>query len=135
LLGDIHKFQRLQEHSVNYNKPVILYAGSMIQQNHGEELKGHGFVFWDLKTKAFKHFELVNDYGFYTVEVNKGKLVTDFSDIPKKARLRMKCMESVATEVKSALSKVREVCEVTEVSYVRVDDVSSNNIINNNDVF
>ena len=42
LLGDIHKFQRLQEHSINYNKPVILYAGSMIQQNHGEALEKHG---------------------------------------------------------------------------------------------
>ena len=130
LLGDIHKHQVLER-----GETTIVYAGSLIQQNHGEELKGHGFVFWDLKSKAFKHFEVVNDYGFYTVEVNKGKLVTDFSDIPKKARLRMKCMESVATEVKSALSKVREVCEVTEVSYVRVDagDVSSKNIINNTD--
>ena len=127
LLGDIHKHQVLER-----GDTTIVYAGSLIQQNHGEELKGHGFVFWDLKSKAFKHFEIINDYGFYTVEVNKGKLITDCSDIPKKARLRMKCMESVATEVKSALSKIREICEVTEVSYVRVDagDISSKNIIN-----
>lgn len=127
LLGDIHKHQVLER-----GDTTIVYAGSLIQQNHGEELKGHGFVYWDLKSKAFKHFELINDYGFYTVEVNKGKLITDCSDIPKKARLRMKCMESVATEVKSALSKIREICEVTEVSYVRVDagDISSKNIIN-----
>lgn len=127
LLGDIHKHQVLER-----GETTIVYVGSLLQQNHGEELKGHGFVYWDLKSKAFKHFEVVNDYGFYTVEVNKGRLVTDLSDIPKKARLRMKCMESVATEVKSALSKIREVCEVTEVSYVRVDagDLSSTNIIN-----
>ena len=127
LLGDIHKHQVLER-----GDTTIVYAGSLIQQNHGEELKGHGFVFWDLKSKAFKHFEIINDYGFYTVEVNKGKLITDCFDIPKKARLRIKCMESVATEVKSALSKIRETCEVTEVSYVRVDagDISSKNIIN-----
>ena len=133
LLGDIHRYQILQQYNNIEEKPVIVYAGSTIQQSHGEELKGHGFVYWDLKTKAFKHFEVANDYGFYTVEVNKGKLVTDISDIPKKVRLRMKCCESVATEVKSVLSKIREISEVVDISYVRVDSLvsQSKNIIDN----
>jgi len=133
LLGDIHRYQILQQYNNIEEKPVIVYAGSTIQQSHGEELKGHGFVYWDLKTKAFKHFEVPNDYGFYTVDVNKGKLATDISDIPKKVRLRMKCCESVATEVKSVLSKIREISEVVDISYVRVDSLvtQSKNIIDN----
>ena len=133
LLGDIHRYQILQQYNNIEENPVIVYAGSTIQQSHGEELKGHGFVYWDLKTKAFKHFEVPNDYGFYTVDVNKGKLVTDISDIPKKVRLRMKCCESVATEVKSVLSKIREISEVVDISYVRVDSLvtQSKNIIDN----
>ena len=128
LLGDIHRHQVL-----NQSDPIIVYVGSLIQQNHGEELKGHGFVFWDLKTKVFKHFEIPNDYGFYTAEISKGKLLTDISDMPKKARLRLKCFESVATEVKSVLSTIREKSDVTEVAYVRVDspNSSSSNIIDN----
>jgi len=127
LLGDIHRHQVLKP-----SEPTIVYVGSLIQQNHGEELKGHGFVFWDLKTKVFKHYEVPNDYGFYTAEINKGKLITDISDIPKKARLRLKCFESVATEVKSILSSIREKSDVTEVSYVRVDSPHSfSNIIDN----
>jgi DNA repair exonuclease SbcCD ATPase subunit/DNA repair exonuclease SbcCD nuclease subunit len=128
LLGDIHRHQVLSQ-----SDPIIVYVGSLIQQNHGEELKGHGFVFWDLKTKVFKHFEIPNDYGFYTAEISKGKLLTDISDIPKKARLRLKCFESVATEVKSVLSTIREKSDVTEVAYVRVDspNASSSNIIDN----
>ena len=128
LLGDIHRHQVLSQ-----SDPIIVYVGSLIQQNHGEELKGHGFVFWDLKTKVFKHFEIPNDYGFYTAEISKGKLLTDISDMPKKARLRLKCFESVATEVKSVLSSIREKSDVTEVAYVRVDspNSSSNNIIDN----
>ena len=127
LLGDIHRHQVL-----NASEPTIVYVGSLIQQNHGEELKGHGFVFWDLKTKVFKHYEIPNDYGFYTAEISKGKLLTDISDIPKKARLRLKCFESVATEVKSVLSSIREKSDVTEVSYVRVDSQNtSSNIIDN----
>jgi DNA repair exonuclease SbcCD ATPase subunit/DNA repair exonuclease SbcCD nuclease subunit len=127
LLGDIHRHQVL-----NPSEPTIVYVGSLIQQNHGEELKGHGFVFWDLKTKVFKHYEIPNDYGFYTAEISKGKLLTDISDIPKKARLRLKCFESVATEVKSILSLIREKSEVTDVTYVRVDSLNtSSNIIDN----
>jgi DNA repair exonuclease SbcCD nuclease subunit len=128
LLGDIHRHQVLSQ-----SDPIIVYVGSLIQQNHGEELKGHGFVFWDLKTKIFKHFEIPNDYGFYTAEISKGKLLTDISDMPKKARLRLKCFESVATEVKSVLSTIREKSDVTEVAYVRVDspNSSSSNIIDN----
>lgn len=133
LLGDIHRYQILQQYNSIEEKPVIVYAGSIIQQSHGEELKGHGFVYWDLKTKAFKHFEIQNDCGFYTIDVNKGKLVTDISDIPKKVRLRMKCYESVATEVKSVLSKIREISEVMDISYVRVDSLvtQNKNIIDN----
>jgi len=128
LLGDIHRHQVLSQ-----SDPIIVYVGSLIQQNHGEELKGHGFVFWDLKTKVFKHFEIPNDYGFYTAEISRGKLLTDISDMPKKARLRLKCFESVATEVKSVLSTIREKSDVTEVAYVRVDspNSSSSNIIDN----
>ena len=127
LLGDIHRHQVL-----NPSEPTIVYVGSLIQQNHGEELKGHGFVFWDLKTKVFKHYEIPNDYGFYTAEISKGKLLTDISDIPKKARLRLKCFESVATEVKSILSLIREKSDVTDVTYVRVDSLNtSSNIIDN----
>ncbi|MFN9981142.1 MAG: hypothetical protein ACK53Y_14545, partial [bacterium] len=51
MLGDIHKHQILQEFDDNENKPIIVYAGSMIQQNHGEELKGNGFLMWDLNRK------------------------------------------------------------------------------------
>lgn len=76
LLGDIHRHQVLSQ-----SDPIIVYCGSLIQQNHGEDLKGHGFVFWDLKTKVFKHFEIPNDYGFYTAEINKGNLTTDISNM------------------------------------------------------
>ncbi len=125
LLGDIHKHQVLQQYDDVADKPVMVYCGSIIQQNHGESLKGHGFVYWDLKSKAFKHFEITNSYGFYTVEINKGKLLTDITDIPKKARLRLNCFESVATEVKSVLSNLRSSSEIVEVSYVRIDNTST----------
>ena len=122
MLGDIHKHQVLQEYDESENKPVIVYAGSMIQQNHGEELKGHGFLMWDLKRKLFKHYELKNDYGFYTIEINKGKLVTDITDIPKKVRIRTLCYESIPSQVKEIINEVKNKCDIIETTFNRVDE-------------
>lgn len=59
LLGDIHKRQFLA--------PNIAYPGSLIQQNHGEELS-HGFLKWDLETKKAEYIPVENDYSFITLE-------------------------------------------------------------------
>lgn len=134
MLGDIHKHQILQEYNHADDKPVIVYCGSLLQQDHGEELLGHGFVYWELKSKKFVHVEIPNDYGFYTIEVNKGVLSTDINNIPKKAKLRIKCTESIPSEIKSVLSDIRNVSNITEVSYIRVDEAAYNkNIIDATD--
>ena len=135
MLGDIHKHQILQEYDDNESLPVVVYAGSMIQQNHGEELKGHGFIMWDLKRKLFKHYELVNEYGYYTVEVDKGQLITDISNIPKKSTLRVICRESIPSQVKEILNDIKTKSTLIETTYVRADDVSKDTILNSGKVF
>jgi DNA repair exonuclease SbcCD nuclease subunit len=46
LLGDIHRYQVLQE-----SNPVIVYSSSLIQQNHGESLRNHGWCLWNVGAK------------------------------------------------------------------------------------
>ncbi len=121
LLGDIHKKQDLQHFDYKTSKPAIHYPGSMIQQNHGESMDGHGFSLWDLKSKTYVHTNIPNDYGFFTVEINKGKLVTDLTNIPKKARVHVKCFESVTSEVKSIVSEIKGSSSIDEISYERID--------------
>jgi len=135
MLGDIHKHQILQEYDEHENKPVIVYAGSMIQQNHGEDLKGHGFLMWDLKRKVYKHYELQNDYGFYTVEINKGKLISDISQIPKKATLRVICRESIPSQVKEVINEIKETCTLVETTYVRGDEISNDLTLKSGQIF
>jgi DNA repair exonuclease SbcCD nuclease subunit len=135
MLGDIHKHQILQEYDEHKNKPVIVFVGSMIQQNHGEDLKGHGFLMWDLKNKIYKHYELQNDYGFYTVEINKGKLISDISQIPKKATLRVICRESVPSQVKEVINEIKEVCTLVETTYVRGDEISNDLTLKSGQIF
>lgn len=120
LLGDIHKKQDLQFYENLLSKPAIHYPGSMIQQNHGESIDGHGFSLWDLATKTYIHTNIPNDYGFFTVEVNKGKLVTDLTNIPKKARVHIKCFESVISEVKAVVADIKKSSLIDEISYGRV---------------
>jgi DNA repair exonuclease SbcCD ATPase subunit len=115
----------MKNYLIRKKTPAIVYAGSLIQQNHGEDISGHGYVIWNLKTKAFKQIDIDNDYGFYTIDIANGKLVTDVSNIPRKVRLRVRCFESVATEVKSIISELKKVCEIIETTYVRVESNAS----------
>jgi len=121
LLGDIHKKQDMQDYAPDDHKPCIHYVGSMIQQNHGEGLRGHGYSMWDLKTRTYQFHELKNDFGYFTVNVNKGQLTTDLKDLPKKVRLRLKCYDSIASEVKKVIADIKEMAFVVETAYVRMD--------------
>jgi DNA repair exonuclease SbcCD ATPase subunit len=117
LLGDIHKMQILQDLSMldGYeNKPVIHYCGSLIQQNHGEDLQGHGYTFWDLKTRCGQHFDIPNEYGYFTIKIDKGEIRTDLTNIPKKARVRLSCFESLPTETKAAIKEIKKVTTLVE---------------------
>ena len=121
MLGDIHKRQDMQDADLDHFKPCIHYVGSLIQQNHGEGLHGHGYSLWDLQTHTYKFTEVKNDYGYFTIEIHKGLLATDLTNLPKKVRLRMKCYESVASEVKKVLADIKMKTQVVETAYVRMD--------------
>lgn len=82
LLGDIHKYQYLDE------RKRICYPGSLLQLNHGETLHNHGVLVWDLKTFETKLHEIENDYGFCTITIRKNKIVKAPNQIPKKPRMR-----------------------------------------------
>jgi DNA repair exonuclease SbcCD ATPase subunit/UDP-2,3-diacylglucosamine pyrophosphatase LpxH len=121
LLGDIHKKQDMQDYAPDEYKPCVHYVGSMIQQNHGEELKGHGYSLWDLNTRHYEFHELKNEVGYFTVDIHKGQVTTDLSELPTHVHLRLKCFETIASEVKSIIAKIKERCQIIEISYVRMD--------------
>ena len=104
------------------SSPKIRYCGSLIMQNHGESLKGHGYTLWNLSDYSYKHVEIPNDYGYFTVELNGSKVLTDLSDIPKKTYLRLKCLNSIPSEVKAVEAKISLLTELAEpASKVRVE--------------
>jgi DNA repair exonuclease SbcCD ATPase subunit len=140
LMGDIHKRQILQEYDKKNGKPIISYCGSMIQQNHGEMLEGHGYLLWDVENRTFEEFNLHNDYGYLTIDVHKGKVpqwVYDEIDtkLPKYPRLRLRFNETDATTTKECITEVNRLFKTTEITVSRLDTMSqlrSNHSLNKN---
>ena len=66
IAGHIHKFQEIKKNGVK-----IVYCSSLIQQNNGESIHGHGYVIWDVDECEYEFVELENqDYGFYKFRIN-----------------------------------------------------------------
>jgi DNA repair exonuclease SbcCD ATPase subunit len=113
--------QDLQQYNKTDEKPIIRYAGSLLQQNHGEALLGHGVSIWDVKSRTYKHIEIPNDYGYFTIDIDDGKLITDITELPKKPKLRVRCKETIATEVKKVINEIKKKCEISDIIYMRID--------------
>lgn len=119
LLGDIHKTQCLQEYDESKEHPEIWYAGSLVQQNHGE-LLNHGYLTWDVETCKAQFHKVVNDYGYYTVDIENGS-PTDYTEIPAKARLRVRTRNTDQATVKRIVTDIRKVSKVQEIAILRMD--------------
>lgn len=140
MMGDIHKRQVLQEYNEKNGKPIIAYPSSLIQQNHGEMLEGHGYLLWDIENRTFKEFDLHNDYGYLTIDIHKGKIpqwVYDEIDtkLPKYPRLRLRFNETDATTTKECITEVNRLFKTTEVTVSRLDTMAqlrSNHNLNKN---
>ena len=64
MLGDIH----LNQVFIHKNIPII-YVGSLIQQNFGEKVNGHGFVLWDIENMSYEHHQVENNYPYYQFRI------------------------------------------------------------------
>jgi len=118
LLGDIHKPQYLD------NEKTIAYAGSLIQQNHGETL-GHGIMVWDLATKQSEFVEIPNDYGYYTYEIDNGKIVNQNPKVPKKPRLRLKVKDTDSGTLKQIIADIRSKYRVQDISIQKINALNT----------
>jgi len=121
-------------------KPAVSYAGSMIQQNHGEMLDGHGYLLWDVKTRKFESFDIHNDYGYLTIDVVNGVIpqwVYDEIDtkLPKNPRLRLRFTNTEASDMKLRITELKKLFNVAEVTVTRTDTMGQlrkNNKLNKN---
>ena len=68
LLGDIHLRQSFKNGETN-----IAYPSSLIQQDFGESISGHGFLLWDVETGEYEEHDIQTNYGFYQFAISSLK--------------------------------------------------------------
>jgi DNA repair exonuclease SbcCD ATPase subunit/DNA repair exonuclease SbcCD nuclease subunit len=89
MFGDIHKLQYLDTNKTK------AYSSSLIEQKFDEgDNQFHGYLLWDVATHTAKEVRIENDYGHYTLDVNR---FTDFDNLqlsipnpPPNVRIRIK---------------------------------------------
>jgi len=122
--GDIHKFQYTND------QKTMAYAGSLIQQCHGETLNNHGILKWDLLTSKSHLLEIPNDYGYCTINVVNGKIMDKI--IPKKPRIRFILDNTSQIQFQQIEGKIEEkygVCEIIKEnkSTIAITSLSNSN--------
>lgn len=60
----------MERKKVKIKKTIpVSYSGSLIQQNFGESVSNHGYLWWDLETKTFEAYDIKTNYGFYNFKI------------------------------------------------------------------
>lgn len=66
IAGHIHKRQEIKKNGVK-----IVYCGSLMQQDMGENISGHGGVIWNVEEKTWETFDLDRgEYGYFKFIIN-----------------------------------------------------------------
>jgi len=58
---------------INEHQPVWGYSGSLIQQNFGESIKKHGYLFWDIENKKVTSVDIKNNNAYCTFNFKNDK--------------------------------------------------------------
>lgn len=137
LMGDIHKRQIVQQRDKANGKPIVVYAGSVVQQNHGEYLENHGYLLWDVKNETFEEFNIHNDYGYLTIDVTNGVIPQWVMDeigtkLPKQPRLRVRFQETEAADIKLVSTELQKMFNISEITVTRQDTLNSMKTKNRN---
>lgn len=137
LLGDIHKHFFLNE------EKTVVYSGSLIQQDFGEDLN-HGYVLLDLEKRIVEFNTIKNIYGYVNIEVKDGKALTENVNIPLRPTIKLKYNSDntsleVINNIKDALKKKYDVvniivsCKCDPKKLISVGSDNNINILNIND--
>jgi DNA repair exonuclease SbcCD ATPase subunit/DNA repair exonuclease SbcCD nuclease subunit len=115
LLGDIHK-----PNNAVLGNEHIMYPGSLIMQNHAESLyPKHGILVWDMETLKSEFVSIPNEYGYVTVDIEDGKIVSN-SYIPQRPRMRVRVKNTKTAELNKILAELKKGHKVEELTIQKV---------------
>ncbi len=129
LLGDIHT----RQYGIYNKKTLWGYAGSLIQQNYGEDIIDHGYLIWDLESRAIEEVNVQNSIGYVNIKSEQIKYKNNYVPIkdlithpnfPKKIDVKMQTSD--VHNLLSLCSNHNVTCNV--INKVTVQTVSDNSI-------
>lgn len=173
LLGDIHNMNVFDSHQIDkkikmdeiekdvfhigsFNKIKDKmswgYSGSLIQQNHGESLLGHGFIIWDIQKKdniKAELYHIKNDQGFadlinrddewffvvnhpaFTKEFINIKTFSKLNHLPRKLLIRFKNNNNLndQEDIQRLLNRYGIECIKLKTSPIDVIDSDNNELV------
>lgn len=60
----------MEKNKIKIKKIIkVVMPSSLIQQNFGENVSKHGFLFWDVESKTFTEHDVDNDYPYYHFKI------------------------------------------------------------------
>jgi DNA repair exonuclease SbcCD ATPase subunit len=113
LLGDIHK------HQIMRPVPPVAYAGSLIQQNHGENLDGHGVLVWQRQPAGSWLCQLQNiqnQYGFVDIFCQDGKWINKDAQLPSYCYARLIIKNCTETQIDVIVVELKEMTESLNIT-------------------
>lgn len=108
MLGDLHSCHFLDEDR------TIGYSSSLIGQDFGESVDGHGILVWDLKSRKAEFVPIKNDYGFYTFQLINGKGDVP-NNLPKNLRVRIKYENSTSEQIEDFVKLIGKKYRILEL--------------------
>ena len=138
LLGDVHKRQIFPRKS----NLIAAYSGSILQQNFGESLLGHGGLLWNIENNSniyVKEFDIFNHYGFVKLIIEnkiwycENQKLEDLllKEFPNNLQIRIFGNPSV-NELNNLHNLLNGKTYVIDNCYVNTKSTKSNNTTYNN---
>ncbi len=60
----------MEKNKIKIKKVItIAFSGSILQQNFGENVSNHGFLFWDVESKTFEEHNVANRFPYYQFKI------------------------------------------------------------------
>jgi DNA repair exonuclease SbcCD ATPase subunit len=127
LIGDIHRHQVMQMKNESEKKPFVVYPSSLIQQNYGEIPEKHGMLIWNVDTGDYEFRKIKNRYGYITLEIDNGEVISGAENMPEFPRIRLAINNTSAAQLKNCLIQVREKYKPEEVTINRISGIKTDN--------
>lgn len=105
-----------------YNKPILLYPGSLIQQSINETAD-HGIIKWDVKDCSPEFIKINNDQEHHRILIENGKL-PNINNLPQRGRITL----TVKDTEESDIIKIKSVLKNKYPLLKRIDIVKEHDL-------